>query len=154
MSPLFASTEERFMSHVQKGSGDNDCWIWTGGCNQQGYGNFRVGIKIEKAHRVSYRLFVGDLDDNLLVCHTCDNPPCVRPDHLFVGTQSENVEDMFQKGRGNRASGEGHGSHKLNNSDVEYIRSSSKSNTELAEELNVSRGMIWRIRKGMNWKIL
>jgi hypothetical protein len=90
--------EERFWSKVQK---TETCWLWMGARHPHGgYGQF-VGppIKELRAHRYSWVLAYGPIPDGLLVCHRCDNPPCVRPDHLFLGTHLDNALDMMAKGR-------------------------------------------------------
>ncbi len=87
--------EERFWSKVDK---TDNCWNWTAAKHQFGYGLFNIGGKILLAHRVVYALAVGPLG-NFCVCHHCDNPGCVRPVHLFLGTQKDNVRDMMEKGR-------------------------------------------------------
>lgn len=84
---------ERFWARVDK---SGCCWVWTGSCNNKGYGRFDG----EYAHRFSWRLLSGPIPDGLNVLHRCDNPPCVRPDHLFLGTVSDNARDMWAKGRG------------------------------------------------------
>jgi hypothetical protein len=90
---------KRFRALVVKSDG---CWLWKGGVNRNGYGNFYLKINgrqnLRNAHRVSYALEVGD-PAGLHVCHRCDNPRCVRPDHLFLGTNADNMEDMIRKGR-------------------------------------------------------
>lgn len=77
-----------------------DCWEWTASTNNIGYGMFRweTGI-MRTAHRVSYELFKGMIPKGKIVCHTCDNPKCVNPDHLWIGTNKDNYEDMKRKGR-------------------------------------------------------
>ncbi len=85
---------ERFWSKVDK---SGDCWLWRGSVNPQGYGTFSFGGKSRGAHRVSYLLSKGEIGDGLCVCHTCDNPPCVNPDHLWLGTQADNMRDMGSK---------------------------------------------------------
>jgi hypothetical protein len=90
--------EERFWSKVNK---TETCWLWTGHCNCDGYGEFSIcGVRI-LAHRASYLLEYGMLPEGLSVLHSCDNPPCIRPTHLFLGTQQDNVNDMIAKGRAN-----------------------------------------------------
>lgn len=75
-----------------------ECWIWTGKKNKAGYGHFYYK-DLKLAHRVSYLLHYGDFDKSLFVCHKCDNPSCVNPGHLFLGTAKDNFEDMINKGR-------------------------------------------------------
>jgi hypothetical protein len=88
---------DRFLDKVRKTDG---CWIWQGASHEKGYGCFFFRGRKRSAHVVSYTLFVGEVPDGLMVCHECDNPPCVRPDHLFVGTNQDNILDAFSKGRG------------------------------------------------------
>lgn len=90
-------TKKKFMANVKK---TDTCWIWTGYRNESNYGTFRFDKKtMKKAHRAAYELFVGPIPENLLICHKCDNPPCVNPKHLFVGTYSDNMRDCAEKGR-------------------------------------------------------
>lgn len=91
-----AGRERRFWSHVQKSDG---CWLWTGARDDKGYGIGSGSSEHEWAHRYSFALAFGPIPGELSVLHRCDNPPCVRPDHLFLGTQKDNVIDMTRKGR-------------------------------------------------------
>ena len=88
--------EERFWSKVNK---SGDCWIWSGAKNQNGYGNILYNGRNKLAHRVAYELIFGKILDDKFCLHSCDNPACVNPDHLRLGTQFDNVQDMHAKNR-------------------------------------------------------
>lgn len=88
---------ERFFSYVDY---SDHCWNWTGGLNKgrKGYGIFWNGNKTEVASRWSYKFFVGDIPSGQLICHHCDNPPCVNPFHLYAGTEQDNANDASERG--------------------------------------------------------
>ncbi len=90
--------EARFWSKVDKAS---DCWMWTGFLTN-GYGHFWLNSRKIRAHRFSWILSNGDIPDGLIVCHHCDNPKCVNPSHLFLGTHSDNTQDCVRKGRNSK----------------------------------------------------
>ena len=155
--------EKRFWSRVRKSDG---CWEWTGKPRRDRYGTIAVGPRGGKkdflAHRFSWQLHYGEIPEGMEVCHTCDNPPCVRPDHLFLGTHKVNMSDMGKKGR--RSWGEKHELHKLTTAQVRDIRElwdaarqngrqrvpkgSPYSSTALGERYGVSETTIRDIIKG------
>ena len=89
--------EQRFFQKVDKTNGE--CWIWTGARMGKGYGKIKFGNRIIGAHRLSYLLHKGIIPEKIDVCHKCDNPICVNPTHLFLGTRKDNVQDMIGKNR-------------------------------------------------------
>lgn len=96
MGKKWPPLKDRFFSRVHKTDG---CWIFTGSKDSCGYGLLRNG-NCSRAHRVSWEIHFGEIPKHLSVLHVCDNPPCVRPDHLFLGTAKENSDDKIKKGRG------------------------------------------------------
>lgn len=148
------SPEERFWGSVEKSDG---CWNWKGALNhvRGGYGCFNTGSgrRMVGAHRFSWQLHHGPIPNGLFVLHRCDNPSCVRPEHLFLGTHEENMADMVAKGRGQR--GERQHMAKLTESDVREIRSAASRGENygaIAKRFGVCRGNISQIALGNIWK--
>lgn len=132
------------------------CSIWMGGINDQGYGLIRDGKRQKRAHRVAWELANGPIPEGMVVLHNCDIPSCVNPDHLSVGTQAENLKDMFAKHRGKIPSvrGERQGSSKLTADDVREIRrlAASKSQPEIAAMFGIDRSNVSVIVLRKGWK--
>lgn len=131
-----------FWNKVDKTS---SCWLWVRGKDKDGYGRFRNDLK---SHRVSYTLANGD-PGSLSVLHSCDNPACVNPEHLFLGTQQDNMLDKKTKGR--HRPGEQHPNAKLIQKDVVDILHSELSGRELARKYNVSEATISYIKSRKRW---
>ena len=146
----------RFEAKVNRTEG---CWLWTGQ-TKDGYGQFAVNQKKIGAHRVAYFLKHGPFDYNLLVCHHCDNPPCVNPEHLFLGTDRDNTDDMIKKDR--HAYGQRLPQTKLKEEDVLEIVRRCKNNSwkhngrieEVAKEFNICAANIYSILDGRSWSHL
>lgn len=141
----------KFLAKVEKQP--NGCWYWAGGKDGKGYGLVRLpGHRAVKAHRLSFQLYNFD-PGRLQVNHRCDNPLCVNPDHLYVGTQKENVADRIARGRS--ASGERNGKAKLNAPKVRVIHRLLEqgylSKSEIADLFAVNRKVISKIASGTNW---
>lgn len=146
---------ERFEAKFTKSDG---CWEWGGSKSRSGYGGFMVAGRKQLAHRVSYQLYVGEIPAGLCVCHRCDNRGCVNPDHLFLGTHTDNMRDCVNKGRRKikwiDTSGEKRSRSKLNESQVIEIRTKHESGArgvDLAKEYGVSRPAISMIVRRHNW---
>lgn len=130
------------------------CHVWTGYVDAYGYGCIRVQKKTIGCHRAAWTAFISDgpIPSGIEVCHSCDNPACINPAHLFLGTHQDNMNDMMMKRRHSPHFGERHGMSKLRVSDVREIKSSDTKACILAERFNVSRPTISAIRRGLTWK--
>lgn len=139
--------------HPEPNSG---CWLWIGGVNQAGYGVilYGSGEKNGLAHRLSWRLHKGPISDGLHVLHRCDVPCCVNPDHLFLGTNKDNVDDKVSKGRAKGSIGEENPNATLCEIDIPLIMKNSLSCKDIGKIYGVSGQTIWRIKNGKNWTFL
>jgi hypothetical protein len=149
------SETNRFMRRVDM-RGKYECWPWTGSRRVAGwYGQWKAGDgSPEQTHRAAWRLFVGPIPEGGRILHRCDNPICVNPDHLFLGSQADNVKDMWVKNRANprQTHGEKHWSAKLTAEKVQEIRGSNDRDADLAVKYGVARSTICDIRKRRIWK--
>lgn len=154
--------KERFWAKVNK-EVDTDCWEWSAAKSTFGYGRFKVKGKLESPHRISYELSYGKIPKGLFVCHTCDNPSCVNPDHLFSGTRSDNMKDCASKGRlpicnvntRKQVRGEGSKQSSLTEKDVLDIRrrlAEGEKGSDLAREYKIWKTSISCIKHRKTWK--
>lgn len=150
----------RFWGKVDKSAGNYECWLWTGRHDPKGYGYFDFSARSPRpAHRVAYLLAYGDFPQNLAVCHHCDNPSCVNPKHLFLGTLAENNRDMREKGRGKNPPriirrGANSPMAKLTEENARLIKKSTIPLKDAALMFGVSPGLISMIRNGRRWSHL
>jgi len=154
--PSFSVADrDRFLAKFE--AAENGCWEWRGNRTQKGYGFFKARERNLLAPRVAWALLVGNDPGDMLVCHHCDNPPCVRPSHLFLGTATDNSRDMFRKGRANPKApkGELNGLSKLTDEKVMEIRlmwaRGEHTQRELAELAEVSQSLIHLVVSGQKW---
>lgn len=145
-------SEEEFNKRVDK---TNSCWMWTGAKDKLGYGRLSLAKNIKVgAHRFSYALTFGIDPADLCVCHRCDNPGCINPEHLFLGTHKDNSDDKFLKGRAAPQHGQNNGASKLTEEAVEEIKialAAWMSNTELGKLYGVHHSQISAIKRGVSW---
>ncbi len=141
---------ERFWAKVKRP--ETGCWTWTG-VKSNGYGRMKIRRRFYVAHRISYELNVGPIPAGLFVCHHCDNPPCVRPDHLFLGTNSDNQRDSVAKGR--FPLGARHHNAKLDPGRVREIRrraASREATATIARAVGISAGAVQAVLDGRTWR--
>lgn len=140
---LSKESTARFWAKVQQ---TPDCWLWTAAKNESGYGIFGVGKATDKAPRISYRLLVGPIPEGTIVCHKCDNPTCVRPDHLFLGSHKDNHNDAVKKNRAKAPPPMG-GWNKLSLPEECVALLGTMADTELGRKFGFSKSVIARNRK-------
>lgn len=150
------SIEERFWKHVDKKL-DNECWEWKGAKVRGGYGNIgTIEKKNARSHQLSWEIHNGEIPDGMCVCHICDNPICVNPNHLFLGTLRDNAQDMIKKGRRHDTGGENNGHAKLTWRKVRAIRKRyipyKITQQKLAKEYGVTTSIISEVINGNTWK--
>ena len=155
--PRKISLWERFWAKVNMTDPLN-CWEWQG-MKKAGWGGYGLfwfdGTSQNRAHRMAWTLIYGEIPDGLFVLHKCDNPGCVNPLHLWLGTQTDNCADMRTKGRGSWAVGENNGKSKLNPEKVRQIRklyTDGVNYNRLGIKFNINSGVIWAIINGRTWK--
>lgn len=132
---------------------DSGCWEWLLSGTLNGYGRVYHSGTRELAHRFSFRVFKGEIPSGLVVMHTCDNRRCCNPDHLTLGTASDNIQDMVKKGRNKQPdnSGEKHGLSKLTVDDVKAIFLDTRKQVTIAQEFCVTKATVSAIKGGKRW---
>lgn len=142
--------EERFWAKVKK---TETCWLWNASFRPTGYGQFLLDGKVIAPHRVAWLLTFGPIPKHLQVCHSCDVRACCRPEHLFLGTRQQNMQDAVTKGR--TARGERNGHAQLTIADIREIRrcfAAGTSQSTLARRFGVTRSNIATITQRRSWK--
>ena len=158
LTSIEEAIQRRFWTKVFFSEMPPNCWIWLG-AKANGYGRFKLHGRCVSTHVLSYKWSHTDYQEGLFVCHHCDNRSCVNPDHLFLGTCSDNMRDAVNKGRIHYQPPRLNGSEapwaKLNEEQVLSIKirvSNGESQTELAKEYKVNRSTISLIKRGLRWK--
>ena len=146
--------EDRLLKYTNK---TETCWIWTGYKCYWGYGIISVKSKPKKAHRIAYEVWKGPIPDGLLIRHLCNNPACINPDHLEIGTHQDNMNDKVRANRQSRncgPKGTRCATNKLAEEQVQSILQSKEKGRILAQQYGVSEGTISSIRHRRVWKWL
>lgn len=146
----FKTLDERFWEKVHK---SNDCWEWVGARCNKGYGSIGIDGKTHRAHRVSWEIHSGKVPKDMCVLHVCDNPPCVNPDHLFLGTIADNNRDRQEKGRTQR--GETHARTRFSNEQVRGMFAAKRfgfCDKSIMRLFNISAAHWLRLRNGESRK--
>jgi hypothetical protein len=149
---IIKDPRERFLKNIIVSNDSDGCWMWLGRKNYKGYGRMKINNRHVQAHRFSYEIYIGEIQDGLCVCHKCDNPACVNPNHLFLGTIQENNLDRDKKGR--KALGENNGKSKLTLNDVIEIKrllDSGFSVAEVSRRFNSKHSTINAVKIGRSW---
>lgn len=153
MSPPKLSIESRLQKHTKLSNG---CWVFNGSLDKDGYGVFTYGRgKQVRAHRMAFEFYVGPIPNLILVCHSCDNPSCINPEHLFLGSPKDNTQDMIKKQRRPVLSGDDHPNAKLTEHQAHEIKQLRKQNVPLrsiANQYGISFQTVSSIAKGTTWK--
>lgn len=151
-APHYANPSDAFEARTVKDLATG-CLLWVGSHDEKGYGQLRINRKIVKAHRFSWKAAHGDIPDGMLVLHRCDNPPCVNPSHLFLGTHTDNSHDMDAKGRrvNNQAKGAMCHAAKLTDEDIVAIRSDTRRQVDIAADYGVTQSNVSKIKLKQAW---
>ncbi|WP_377801390.1 HNH endonuclease signature motif containing protein [Bosea eneae] len=143
--------EAKFWLKVRKAKSPNGCWLWAGKRDQDGYGRVRYHGVETPAHRKAYELKCGEIPAGMVVRHSCDNPPCVNPAHLSVGTVADNSADMMSRGRSAVRIGQKNTAAKLTELQVRSIFSDQRHYREIADAHSISSWTVFDIKAGRSW---
>ncbi len=152
-------TPEDAFRHVMPGEPPaEDCWVWRGSSFTSGYGQIKVGGRTIRVHKLAYRIFHGDLLDGAVVRHTCDNPPCVNPNHLIAGTVADNNRDRAERGRSYRPVGQKNAAAQLTDAQVVEMRAlyaaGAVSQRQLGQRYGITQSTVSAIVRGQTWRHL
>ena len=152
MAPPVRPLDERLMGKARLGA--NGCWLWTGNTDKDGYGIMGIRRSSQyRAHRVAYEIFVDEIPAGMFVCHACDTPSCINPEHLFVGSAKDNMKDMWRKGRKIAPKGERHPMAKLTDLQVQQIRelrANGKTLLSIANQFGVTFQHVSLLYRGLS----
>lgn len=154
LNRLWPTLHDRFWSKVDRTEGhgpEGECWVWTGSRDGFGYGRFNRNGSGGSAHRVSYELSVGEIPHGLVIRHKCDNPACVRPDHLETGTDQDNSNDQVARNRQRGAPGRSNAANKLTEESVLAIFADPRRQRDIAVDYGISQSAVMMIKTGRNW---
>lgn len=153
--PIYPKLCDRFWNKVNR---RQKCWLWTAGKNRNGYGRFRFNGEARLAHRLAWQNINGEIPDGMCVCHKCDTPACVNPDHMFIGTRADNVADMIAKGRQSighdhslTVRGTANGCAKITEDEVLAIRNDGGYQRDIARRFGISQAQVWNIINRKQW---
>ena len=167
MPELTEKNKRNFLKKVSTTPTETGCLEWTAYRDKDGYGKFGFNRNHFRSTRIAYFLATGVDPGDLCVCHRCDNPPCINPEHLFLGTYERNTQDMLRKGRANKPCGErhrsrtspetlprgeAHGMAKLTATDIPIIRDDTRRQKDIAADYGVSQAIIGLIKQRKRWK--
>ncbi|SNY95513.1 HNH endonuclease [Halomonas sp. hl-4] len=155
---LSADDRMRFLNRIEVDQATG-CWEWQAGRNKDGYGRMKVGSRDELAHRVSYTIYKGPIPHGKIACHSCDNTGCVNPEHLWLGSNEDNTQDMMKKGRHRSAGSLGSRNPRSVLSEADAIEvleliDQGLTNKAIAAKFSVTHSTISCIRRGKSWKHL
>jgi hypothetical protein len=152
--PLLERLQEKYRINA-----DTGCWEWTASVKRNGYG--QIGVREPRptmldAHRASWIVHKGPIPPKMMVLHTCDVKTCVNPDHLWLGTQKDNMRDCGEKGRVNREKkqrGENHYAARFTWAQIKAIRSDKRTQVAIAAEYGINQGYVSSIKMGKKWRV-